>query len=521
MVYLPPTVPSSRRAALQQLVSDVELFAKLHRVQEKESKVEVPFDPLPMQQKIFAAVKAGHKRICVLKARQVAATTGCKMVLHHLAYTTEHAAMHAVVSMRADSAISLLDDHRRWLNHPPKSMQRQLDVRAKGEIVYGETGAGIKAFTSRSTTGLRSYAPTAVLISEFAYAPDQDELLAQALAAVGEGLLIVESTANVPNDAFSRLIEEAPENGWHLVTMWWWEHPAYCDPPENIEADFIASLDDGEKQLITLYNLSTGQLHWRRRQVATLGEHKFRREYPACLDDCFLSREGGYFDELTMQGILALDFHAVNEDGAREVEAPVHTDRYVMGVDVGGGVGGDFSTIAVVSVATRQPVYFVRSNRLTPAAWAHKVIQVASRYNNALVLAESNNHGHALILELDNCGYRYQWRHPKTHKPWITTLQSKLEVYDVLREALPIIKVMDRVTWMELRALTILPGKFAPEAPQGSHDDSSMALALAYKCLTDVPSAWRGHTAQASATRVESLIQASRARRIRASALPF
>lgn len=516
-VWTPPSIPTSMQGQAKRLVGDLGLFARLHKVQDKDSKAEIPFDPLPMQTKIFAAIAAGHRRIIVCKARQVAATTACKMALHHLAYTTPHAAMHAVVSMRADSATSLMDDNRRWVGHLPQALRRTLKVNARGELTYAETGAGIKAFTSRSTTGLRSYAPSAVLISEHAYAPDQDELLAQATAAVGDGLLIVESTANAPGDAFSRLVQGAPDNGWHLLTMWWWEHPAYEDsePAED--------LTPAELQLQAAYNLTLGQLHWRRRQVATLGEHKFRREYPSNLDDCFVSRSGGYFDDqaLGTDAIHVLDFAAIGEDGAREIEAPVHTDRYVMGVDVGGGVGGDYSTIAVVSVATRQPVFTCRSNRASPAAWAHKVIQVASRYNQAMVLAESNNHGHALIQELDNCGYRNQWRNPKTGKPWVTTLQSKLEAYDTLREALPIIKVMDRVTWMELRSLTIPAGKVAPEAPGGCYDDSAMAMALALRCLGDVPASWRAAPVVATRTRVDALISASRARRIRSANLPF
>ncbi len=84
------------------LLSDVSGFAQLHRVQDKDSKRPIPFRPSPMQRRIFDAVKAGHNRIVILKARQVYATTGAKMVLHWLAYTTPHEAMHAVVSMRDD-----------------------------------------------------------------------------------------------------------------------------------------------------------------------------------------------------------------------------------------------------------------------------------------------------------------------------------------------------------------------------------------------------------------------------------
>tara|TARA_R110000772_G_scaffold118831_9_gene224679 strand:- start:1096 stop:1674 length:579 start_codon:yes stop_codon:yes gene_type:complete len=192
-----------------------------------------------------------------------------------------------------------------------------------------------------------------------------------------------------------------------------------------------------------------------------------------------------------------------------------------MGADIGGGVGGDYSALCVVSVSTRQVVYTERNNTSTPAAWAHRVIQVASRYNQALVLAESNNHGHAFLLEMNNCMYRNQWLNPKNGKPWVTSLQSKLDAFDTLREALKLVQILDRPTWLELRSLTIMPGKVAPEAPKGSHDDSAMACALAFRCLRDVPSTWRTHALQSSRTRIDDLIAASRARRIRSSSLPF
>ena len=512
--YLPDTVPASLRPQVAELVADVGVFAKLHLVQDKESKKLIPFDALPMQERIFDAVRAGHNRIAVVKARQVAATTGAKMVLHWMAYTTAREAMHAIVSMRADSATALMDDNRRWLHDPPGLLQRPIDTHARGRIRYADTGASLQAFTSRSSTGLRSFQPAAALISEAAFAPDLEETIAQADAAVGDGLLICETTANNPGDYFSQLIAGAPENGWHVISLWWHEHPLYTDPPEMIPDDFVPT--PAERQIQSAYGLTLGQLHWRRRRSATVGDVKFRREYPGCLDDCFLAREGGYYGEEVLQGITVVD-HQVAE---RELEAPHPHDSYVMGVDVGGGVGGDYSTIAVVSVGTMQPVYCERSNTASPATWAHRVIQVATRYNRALVLAESNNHGHALILEMNNCGYRQQWRGAKG-RPWVTSLQSKLDAFDSLREALTIIKVIDRTSWLELRALTIPVGKIAPEAPKGAHDDSAMAMALAYRCLRDVPSAARTLAAGSVPTRIDKLISRARAKRLRNHSLPF
>ena len=513
-VYVPATVPQALRAKVRSIVGPLTTFAKLHKVQDKDTKALVPFDPLPMQERIFDAVEAGYTRIAVVKARQVAATTGAKMVLHWMAYTSSNAAMHAVVSMREDSATALLDDNKRWLLDLPTLLQRPIENQGRTRIKYADTGSEIKSFTSRSTTGLRSFQPSAAVISEAAYAPDLAETIAQADAAVGNGVLIIESTAAIPGDHFSKIILGAPLNGWHVLTLYWWEHPAYQTPSDLIPDDFDPTED--EAKLADMYGLSRNQLHWRRLKALQIGDHKFRREYPASLDDCFLGREGGFYGEELLGDIQVLDFTTAQ----KEIEPAHPGDMYVMGVDVGGGVGGDYSTLAVISISTLQPVYVERSNTLTPSEWAHKVIQAATRFNGAMVLAESNNHGHALIQELDQCGYRNQWRNPKG-RPWVTTLQSKIDAFNTLREHLQVIKVLDRTTWMELRSLTIPPGKATPEAPKGGHDDMAIALALAYRCLRDIPSSMRTYAMPSVSTRIDTLIAKSRAKRIRSSGLPF
>jgi hypothetical protein len=515
-VYIPHTIKQRFRKDLQQVLGDIHQFAHLHTVADKDTKKPIPFRPLPMQRKIFEAVQAGHKRIAIIKARQVAATTGAKMVLQHLLYTTPHSAMMALVSMRADSAAVLLRENRRWLEELPKQLQRPLRIGNAGELLLDDTGASIKAFTSRSKTGLRSFQPAAAVVSEFAYAPNQDEVLKQADAAVGDaGLLIIESTAQNPGDRFSQIVRGAPDNGWLCLSMFWHEHPAYTD--DRWPDDFPASLSSDERAEQDRYGLSLDQLYWRRRKVLQIGLQNFRVEYPGCLSDCFLRTEGLWFDPAILQRIEPIDATGPQ----RELEAPNPHDRYVVGVDVGGGVGGDYSAAVVVSVGTLQPVYVYRNNKISPRDWAHEVVRIATRYNGALVLLESNNHGHASLLEIEHCGYRTVWRNPRTGRPWTTTMQSKLEALSTLRDHLEVIERMDRALWMELRSLTLPPGKATPEAPPGNHDDLAMAAALAYRGLADIPPSWRTDGHRSTRARAESLIDKAKARRVHSYGLPF
>jgi hypothetical protein len=133
------------------------------------------------------------------------------------------------------------------------------------------------------------------------------------------------------------------------------------------------------------------------------------------------------------------------------------------------------------------------------------------------VLCESNNHGHVVLRELDRLRYRKVWA-DGDGKPWTTTVKSKLEAYDILREHIQsrIIFALDQTTLLELRSLEVR--KVTPEAPAGLHDDMAMALALAYRCVRSAPASQRR---ESSSGAMESFIAARRVARIRKSALPW
>jgi hypothetical protein len=150
--FLPPGIPVALRPKLASVLGSLSTFARLLKVQDKESKKLIPFKPCRCRVKLFAAVEAGHKRIIIVKARQVAATTACKLVLHWMATITKEESMHAIVSMRDDSATAMLGDNRRWLEHPPKLLRRKLSTKAKGGITYADT----KASSRPSRRGLRA-----------------------------------------------------------------------------------------------------------------------------------------------------------------------------------------------------------------------------------------------------------------------------------------------------------------------------------------------------------------------------
>ena len=508
-IHISDSVPPHLRSEVAELLHDRLRFCRLLQIKHKDTKRFVPFEPNAAQLRLFEALDR-HNRVAIVKPRQVGFSTAVRAWQFHRAYVSKHPETFAVLSFHDRSAKNLRRMDRRWLRKLPLLLQRQLEIDSAEDTVFADTSAGFSSFSTGGRGGTRSFEFTGGHLSEFAFYADPAETLAQADATVGDGPLVVETTANAPGDEFNRLIDGAPENGWHVITYWWWEHGPYqrLDLPE----DFTRSAE--EEALAERYELTDYQLYWRRMKIHTLGMNKFRREYPACMEDAFLARESTYFNSDDLDKIEVVWF----ETPKRMFEEPIPTEDYVMGVDVSAGVGQDYSALVVLSATTYQPVYIERSNTLAPHEWAARVATVGYQYNDALVLCESNNHGHVVLRELQLLKYRRLWRKPNG-KPWVTTVRSKLEAFEALREFIrsECLFRLDNTTMQELRGLEVR--KVTPEAPRGLHDDLAMALALAYRCSRNARG--RSHQETDRANRVDSFIRQRRLERIRGQALPF
>lgn len=493
---------------MEQLLADRLRFVQMLRIKHKQQQTFVPFVPNPAQAALWDLLDK-HNRVLVIKARQVGISTAIRAWQFHRAYISTDPSNFAVLSFHDRSAKNLRKMDRRWLQELPSLLRRELETDSAEDTVFAGTHAGFSSFTTGGRGGTRSFEFSGGHLSEFAFYTDPDEVLAQSLATVGDGPLVLESTVNAPGDAFHRLIEGAPENGWTIFTYWWWQHGAYRD--DNLPPGWEQT--EEEQELAQRYGLDDAQLNWRRQQIATLGIVKFRREFPACLDDAFTARDSTYFDPADLDKIEEIWF----DTAKREFEEPALDDHYVMGSDVGGGVGQDYSALVVLSLSSLQPVYIERSNTVAPHEWAERIATVAMRYNNALVLCESNNHGHVVTRELNRLKYHKVWRDGKGN-PWVTTVKSKLEAFETLREHVKanILFALDQSTLQELRALEVR--RVTPEAPPGLHDDLAMALALAYRCVRSAPASQRREAQQ---SQMDAFIQQQRVKRIASRALPW
>lgn len=485
MVWLPQGLPQAVQGKVTRLLSSPRALASLLRILPEEGPMRPLLPLLPLQDKILRALEAGETRILVVKARRTGSTTICKAVMFSKWLQANAPETYLVYSMKADNAAQLLDEAVRWHEGLPEALRRPLDRRARGALRLKDCGASLEAKTARSIGGVRGMAAHGAVISEAGFAADLDEVLAQVVPALVPGApLIVESTMNSPADGFGRMIQDPPP-GWVVLTEWWHETPKARMP---VPPDFVLSREEAKIQ--ATYGLDLEQLAWRRDKIAALAnnEFKFARDYPACREDLFLAASGTHFATEVLSDVVRSPRKpsAMGQE-ATEWLSPVSTPGpYVMGVDTALGTGGDYAALWVVCTTTKQPIFSWRSNKASPAEQAEIIVRVAAKFKEPLVLVESNNTGHAVLLALQTFGYTNLWLDPASGKPWGTTAKSKVEAYESLRQALTgkFIERLDDVTWIELRGLRAKEG-LAPSHPDGAHDDSAMALALAYRAGQD------------------------------------
>jgi phage terminase large subunit-like protein len=150
--------------------------------------------------------------------------------------------------------------------------------------------------------------------------------------------------------------------------------------------------------------------------------------------------------------------------------------RCIVGVDW--AKAEDFTVLSVLDMGTRSQVYMDRFNQIDYRFQLGRLKALLSRFPGAWVIAEANSIGDPLIEQLRDDGIRVQ--------PFLTTPASKTRAIEDLAlafETESITVLPDPVQTDELLAFTStrLPsGAFRYAAPPGGHDDTVMALAMAW-----------------------------------------
>lgn len=192
---------------------------------------------------------------------------------------------------------------------------------------------------------------------------------------------------------------------------------------------------------------------------AALSERQYNQEILAQ----FLENGGGVFRRVNEAAT------AVGHDKAQAGHS------YVIGVDLARSY--DFNVIAVVSSTSKELVYLDRFNQVDTAVQVSRIMGAWERFGKPPLIVEQNN-AYA-ILDILQAKGAYT-------VPWLTTNASKAAAIQSLERAFDYqeIKILDdSVLLSELSAFDsdVLPsGLIRYSAPDGQHDDTVMALAIAW-----------------------------------------
>ena len=379
----------------------------LYSVASKEGGATVKFVPNKAQQVVLDAM-AKHKRIIVLKSRQLGITTAVTTsFLDDTLFQTNAKALSILQTQQ--TAIDAFDNKVRfaWEN---------LDSRLKAElgwIVDTERanqlafnfGAGMSSKYSVSTSG-RSGTFQRVHVSEFgplcAERPlDAKEVITGTFPAVPQdGLIIIESTSGGEVGSFPEMWNDAVlgKNGWHPIFLDWRYdesevNKAALTPEHELPVVF--------QEYAKTHELTPQQISYYYSKFLLLNKDwtLLRQDYPTVPEEAFQGSGERLFDPASM-----LEYGKYTEDGVKQgnyeiFTAPKEGHVYVIGADGAEGVGKDSSVASVWDVSTIKPTLVATyvSDAVSTDDFALIIIALAKQYNNAVIAPESNYPGNAII----------------------------------------------------------------------------------------------------------------------------
>ena len=462
---------------IKNIINNPVKFISRLKIKDKSGRI-VLLHPNDEQVKVIEKLEL-EKDLIVCKPRQIGSTTIVAAYLFWKAYTSSEPITVALLSHKIDSVRHILRIFKTFYENLPNFLRKPLKEDSASKIVF-HNGATVLCASASSKGGLRSFTCSYLLLSEFAFSENADELKATALAALNGGQMIIESTANYWGDPLHLEIETAMrgEGDYNYLFFPWWEHKEYVVEPS---ADFTPT--EEEIELAEEYDLSLSQLAWRRLMIQKLGDYsKFKREYPASLEDAYAQSGDAYLTEDDLSYVEEID---IDGDRWNPIVGVNPNDSYAIGVDVGSGTGKDYSVAFVLSKTTGQPVGIFRCNMTTPTELAEELFSISQEYNGAKILVENNNVG----IVVNQCLQGSNLWKSNDDKYWTTTATNKRVMFEELKEAIRsgTLHQIDSITLGELRSIK-LDNKYniSLTRANGAHADSAVALALAFQCMKQV-----------------------------------
>jgi len=355
-------------------VKDPIHFMRKYCTIQHPKKGKVKFDLYPFQERCLTDFKEERYNI-ILKARQLGISTlSAGFSLWTMLFQNDKNIL--VIATGKDTAKNLVTKVRVMYDGLPTWLKTGTEEINKLSIRF-TNGSQIKAIASNESAG-RSEALSLLIIDEAAFIDKIDEIwtAAQQTLATG-GDAIVLSTPNGVGNWFHQQWVGAEDgtNEFNTIRLHWSDHP---DRDES----------------------------WRKEQDKILGPSQAAQE----CDTDFLTSGESVVDPKILQWYKDNMCKApVTEEGIdRNLwvwEQPDYTKQYIVVADVARGDSTDYSATQVFEVENMTQVAEYKG-QLGTTEYGHFLIDLATRYNDALLVIENNNIGWATIQTVIDRGYK-------------------------------------------------------------------------------------------------------------------
>lgn len=494
---------------------------KIYKIQDKAGKT-VPFVPTKIQEQMFDAFFA-HKKVIVLKARQIMCTT--LVMISFLDDCLFEDNMEARTIADDEGTIEKLfkrvqfayDQLPKFLKvFFPLSASNKYELKIKNRNSHYQVCLGTHGDTVRR-----------LHFSEVAFIAGQHvaKRVSESLETVpqsGDTSVIMESIANGGEGVFAETYNQAikGESEYFPLFFKWYDHFEYTEEVDEEKRKMIKeTLDEREKKLVAL-GVSIEQIAWRRTKIRSMMgatyEDKlelFLVKYPENDKDCFLLTGSQVFSPrlidiyksepetcilkpIKIYGFNMLDVFTVSGVGEILIyEEPVPGIKYVVGCDVSDGTSkGDRSKAYVLEIGTSKIVAEYDAQNTKPETFGSRCATLGTYYNTAEIAIESNFRD-SCVKELIRRRYPNVYYHGKEEGKllrswgWNTNDRSKRLIIDQFKydfetriwDALPL-KLLD-----EMESYIELPNG-RTEAGAGKFDDRIMSFAIANYLALKLPS---------------------------------
>lgn len=434
-------------------------------------------------------------RLMILKARQFGISTNELIKLLDWTMFTENATA-GIIAHEQDAIEKLFRIVRRAYEFLPDAIKPELDRGggSKYQMYFPEINSRIYCdLEVRGDTIGRLH------VSEAAFMKDSARLKATLQAVpLGKGRVTIETTPNGMANFFYDMWAD-PDSIYTKLFFPWYLYPDYKIPTNEALnlTDEELNLKDKAKRLAKV-DITPEQIMFRRFKKSELKTSTFdkkrvpfEQEYPEDDKTCFLASGESVIDSFKIDAMISKALDPIETKAGIKIYKKVDRSRtYVIGADPAEGVGKDFSAAVLLDVQSME-VCAVFQGYLKPGEFAYKLEEIAELYKAPgkyppLIAVERNNHGHAVLLELnDHIRYPNLYVHKDDKLGWRSDSISRPLMLDkfIQHVELDHIKIYDKAILAE--CLTLIDNNGKIEAATGKHDDLIIACSIALQIVPD------------------------------------